>query len=741
MEKSNNDAQKFPDTERKDFMVLETREQRQSLYDPLRKEILRTLGQGIEEYTTEVQKSEETTLEDGIVVTEEVKITKPITRYWMAVPEIVSHINEEHPHLGLNNHNCYYHLYKLVEQKLVDQYPEKKEKRKKKTRIRGMYFRAAAKFYVPTTFEIASDIREEDVLPPEIDERLVELAQKVKDTKEPRAIEYDLEIDNETFWFSVMMSLHDDGESIISVVRDITEQKHAQEELRKSQEMLDLALRGADLAPWEFSEVTNEIIYSQKYAEILGYSLNELQKKIPDPRDLIHPDDIEKVMEKWEEHTRGDTDYVALQYRMRTKSGDYVWVQDRGRIVERTPGGLITAGTIRDITKQKQMEEALGATEERYRTLYENLADGLFIINTDRNISFCSPLGAKMFGYSQNNLIGMDFLDLIFPGDRERLRAIATPKSKISEILYDGLEARGLRKNGSIFHFHATGSIVREGKEVTGYQILVRDITELVKTRQLIQEERDRAQVYLDIAGTIFLVMDRDGSIALLNKKGLEVMGYEVEDIIGQPWFNFVPEDERENVRVAFQNLMSGETEQIDYVERPVLTKENEERLIAWHTTIIRDKEGNIIGLISSGDDITERRCAEESLQESEARFRTLVQNSTHAFLVFQGEPPECVYVNPAFIEFSGYTPEGVMSASFDEIIEMVHPDDQEIMRKRIQGVIRGEREPEREFEVRYRHRDGNLVYAYANPSKVEYDGQPAYQILLVDISRWKNHQ
>lgn len=151
----------------------------------------------------------------------------------------------------------------------------------------------------------------------------------------------------------------------------------------------------------------------------------------------------------------------------------------------------------------------------------------------------------------------------------------------------------------------------------------------LVKSRNIRQ--------YLDIAGVMILVIDIDQNVSLINKKGCEILGYNENEIIGRKWFdNFVPENSRDTVKDAFINLLLGRVEPVDYFQSSVLTKAGQERLIAWHNSFIRSPKGNILSMLCSGEDITERRKTDEDLLRRDYQLEILSRTSVHINAVLE---------------------------------------------------------------------------------------------------------
>ncbi|MFC1590720.1 PAS domain S-box protein, partial [Candidatus Omnitrophota bacterium] len=120
----------------------------------------------------------------------------------------------------------------------------------------------------------------------------------------------------------------------------------------------------------------------------------------------------------------------------------------------------------------------------------------------------------------------------------------------------------------------------------------------------------------LNIAGVMVVVIDREQKVTLINKKGCEVLGYPKGEVLGRNWFDkFLPKNIRKDVKAVFNKLIDGKIEPVEYFENPVLTKDGEERIIAWHNTVLRDEKGDVTASLSSGSDVTETKRAEEAIR------------------------------------------------------------------------------------------------------------------------------
>lgn len=153
------------------------------------------------------------------------------------------------------------------------------------------------------------------------------------------------------------------------------------------------------------------------------------------------------------------------------------------------------------------------------------------------------------------------------------------------------------------------------------------------------KQERDRAQGYLDVAGVVMLALSPEGKVNLINQMGCRILGREAKDILGKDWFeHFVPEHVREKTKGFLSRLISAEETSIQLLENPVINRENQERIIEWRTSLLRNAQGQIQEVLCSGEDITERKKAE---LERENLLRDL-QDALSQVKVLRGMLPIC---------------------------------------------------------------------------------------------------
>jgi PAS domain S-box-containing protein/putative nucleotidyltransferase with HDIG domain len=173
-----------------------------------------------------------------------------------------------------------------------------------------------------------------------------------------------------------------------------------------------------------------------------------------------------------------------------------------------------------------------------------------------------------------------------------------------------------------------------------------------------VEGERNRAQLYLDIAGVILLVLDTKGRIKVANKRASEILGYSQDELITMDWFsNFIPADNRSTVKKIFRDMISGKNNQpgnYNYFENSILTKNGEERVIVWQNTVIRDAAGKVTATLNSGEDVTERKRLEEARIQNLGFYRSLVKASPDAIFLFSSDA-RLIMVNQRAADLFGF--------------------------------------------------------------------------------------
>lgn len=200
---------------------------------------------------------------------------------------------------------------------------------------------------------------------------------------------------------------------------------------------------------------------------------------------------------------------------------------------------------------------------------------------------------------------------------------------KASEKIKDGEYGVQIGNNS----FKEVGNIINSFNQMSSK--IAEDIMKIKTTKKELRYEKETAQTYLDIVGVMVLVLDKNYNVLLINREGCRIIGYEQDEVIGKNWMNnFLPERFRKKVTGVGDSLTKREKEKIKHFENPVLTKSGEERMIAWRNSSLLDKDGNIIGVLTSGEDVTQEREVQMALQKSEYFYRSIFDSVHEAIFI-----------------------------------------------------------------------------------------------------------
>jgi len=231
----------------------------------------------------------------------------------------------------------------------------------------------------------------------------------------------------------------------------------------------------------------------------------------------------------------------------------------------------------------------------------------------------------QILGYTEEEFLAKPFISFIHDEDVEKTKKALIDAIKGKKYIY--IENRYKCKDGSHKWIEwKVLSIVQENKFIA----VGREISDRKQVEKDLRKERHKSQHYLDIAGVILVAIDTKQNVMMINKKGCEILGYEEHEIVGKKWFNhFIKAEEAEEITRVFNQIISEKIEVAEYYENAILTKSRGERILAWRNSLIRDESGRIIGTLSSGEDITDRKQAEEALNKTNERLEQQVKERT----------------------------------------------------------------------------------------------------------------
>lgn len=440
---------------------------------------------------------------------------------------------------------------------------------------------------------------------------------------------------------------------MITYTEVVTEHKLAEEKLRESEQKYRLITENISDVVMTIDENSILTYISPSADRIIGRG-DELIGR--DVFEFVHPDDIEPVTRKLA-HAFGAASREAVEYRFLHPERGYIWLEATGQVCT-LDGNRCALASIRDITARKSAEEELQRSEKLYRDLFEkNRAIKIVIDPSDGKIVDANPAACEFYGYDYGTLTSLAIWDINTLGEtktREMMNR-ASAESKVS------FEFKHKLASGEIRDVQVHSGPIELNGRILLHSIVI-DITDRKEAEEALRYERDKSQQYLEIAGVMFLALDAEGVVTLVNPKGCEILGCSQDQIEGKNWFDhFLPASDAERVKEIHARIVAGECKALEYVENAVVSCDGSERLIAWHNALLRDCNGRIVGTFSSGEDITERRAAQEKIRQSERKLRSYVDNAPDGIFVVN-ENGDYIEVNDQACEMTGYSREELLS-------------------------------------------------------------------------------
>lgn len=429
----------------------------------------------------------------------------------------------------------------------------------------------------------------------------------------------------------LLVELADDLAYGVSALRTRVEHKHMEDAFRESKERLELVLKGAELGTWDWDVPSGDIVFNERWAEMLEYTLDEIEPNITSWEKLLHPEDIPMARKVLDDHLDGKTSVYQIEQRLRTKSGNWKWILDTGTVLvrDRQNNPIRVAGTHQDITDRKLAELALLESEERFRRALENIPDVVVIYDTDLRIRYINSATHRITGRIPSDLIGKRDNDILPPDVYNTY--LPTLRETLNTRKICSVDTDITFPERGILNLRITCVPLVDDKgnvrEILG---ITHDFTENKRFEAIIKESRRRLRAILDNIPDRAWLKDREYRFIAVNEALAKACNLSPRDLIGKSDMDIWPQeiaekhhaDDREVVetgkRKVVEELISGEDGQVIWLETI--------------TTPICNRSGEVIGTASIARNITDRKLAEKQRieyskkleQEVEVRTREL---------------------------------------------------------------------------------------------------------------------
>jgi len=412
---------------------------------------------------------------------------------------------------------------------------------------------------------------------------------------------------------------------LISVARDVTERKRAEEALEEREENFRALAENSLDAITVFAEEGIPVYANRRAAEVTGYSIAERTDKTF--LEFVHPEESEKLMERYKRRIEGKP--VPSQYEtvIVRKDGKSVPIEVAAtRTLWRGKPAVLVM--YRDITERKLTEEALRDSEEKLRLMFESVTDGITVTDLEGKIVQLNDAVLGLHGYdSKEEVVGHSAFELI--AEKDHARAIENLKRTLEEGYVRNLEYTFLTKNGKEFDAELSAAVLRDASGMpVGFIAITRDITERKRMREKLLRSEEHFRSLIENSSEAIAIVNGEGLVSYESPSFERLLGYKLEDHIGKRPLEYVHRDDRSRVVNALAELM----------QNPGAIVRDELRV--WHKNgSLRNVEvigQNLLddpavgGIVANIRDITERKQAEEELQhlyEQERELRQLLED------------------------------------------------------------------------------------------------------------------
>jgi diguanylate cyclase (GGDEF)-like protein/PAS domain S-box-containing protein len=491
--------------------------------------------------------------------------------------------------------------------------------------------------------EITGSSREEmlglnnrDYTTPETARRMYEIFKEIYRTGKTAHIrDYEITVkDGSRRILDLSASLMRDSEGVaigfFGVGRNVTESREADEKLLKSEEKYRAILENIEDGYFEVDLEGNMTFLNDSMARIAGLPPDELMGM--NNRDYATPETAKEMYGVFHEIYVTGKPGILKDYEVVGKDGMKKTLELSASLMrdkEGTPTGF--RGIARDVTERKKWEGALRESEEKYRSVLENIQEGYFEVDLAGKLTFFNDILCTFSGYSRDELLNMNSQEYVTPESMETLLTV------FGEVYRTGkpsgiVDYDIITKDGSIVSAEMSASLIRdkEGKPV-GFRAVARDVTERKRKEKELRQSEEKYRNILESIEEGYYEVDLAGNFTFLNDPICRIFGYTNDEMLTMNNQDLMDKENAKRVFTTFKKVY--ETgEPAKGFDWEFIRKDKTTGFLAASSSLILSEEGKPIGFRGLVRDVTERKEAEERLRKSEERYRTILDNIQDAY-------------------------------------------------------------------------------------------------------------
>jgi len=456
---------------------------------------------------------------------------------------------------------------------------------------------------------------------------------------------------------------------IVNNVVDITEVRKSEKRLHMLEYAVSQSLDGIAI-----TDTTGKIIFVNKtWVDQHGLTQSEVSKlKIKN----FQRDSTKQSDQNHDKQIKGKDGYKPYSHilRKRKDGAPFPASVSLTKIQDNKGNQIGEIEIVHDISRILDYEEKLRDKEQRFNAITESSIIGVGITDINEAFIFANHALTEMLGYEKEELIGLNLASFVGEDEYQKFKEYSVKRNQGESDIYQAILKK--KSGEKVYTYVYASPLFDAAGNFEGTIGIILDITALKKTQEQLEYERDKAQNYLDIAGVIILTLDLKGNINLINSKGCEVLGYKEEELLGKNWFKTaISKEHRKGIETLFNELISVPNMTEDIFVGEVLTKNGNIRTISWKNHLLHGADGNVSGVLSSGEDITEQKEAEQDLRDSEEKFRTISASAKDAIIIMDDQG-QVTYWNQSASRIFGFQKSEIIGKSLHPMLAPDRPKD-----------------------------------------------------------------